>query len=179
MVQPSALSGKEIRDLIGSDTLVTGFRDIEVQLQSAGFDLRVGEVEEFADVLSMGRLDFTNARRRIPETRPLAPSKEGWRIEKGSYYLVRVAEGLNMPRDLVAQVRPRSSLIRMGGTVTNAWVDPGYRGRLQFGLVAHRDLFIERDARIVQVVFFRTKQAPAYAGIFLDEGLQKKKRKGA
>jgi dUTP pyrophosphatase len=177
---PGALSGQEIRELITTKGLITDYRDLEVQLQSAGFDLRVGEVEEFTDVLSQGRLDFSNERRRIPETRPASPSKGGWRIEKGAYYLVRVSEALDMPRDLVAQFKPRSSLVRMGATVTNAWMDPGYRGRLQFGLVAHRDLFIERDARIVQIVFFRTRKAPAYAGIFLGEGMKKGKRgKGA
>ncbi len=170
-----ALSGQEIRDLIDSNALITDFKNIDVQLQSAGFDLRLADVEEFADVLSMGHLDFSNDKRRIPGTRPLKRASGGWKLEKGGYYLVRVAEVINMPRDLVAQFKPRSSLIRMGGTATNAWVDPGYRGRLQFGLVAHRDLFLEEDARIVQIVFHRTKESEAYSGIFLDEGVKKDK----
>lgn len=173
METTAALSGEEIRDLVQFKGLIENYQDLNVQVQSAGFDLRVEEIRTFSDICSMGYLDFSNEKRRVPEAELLKKTNNGWKLEKNKYYLVRVAEIINMPNHLVAEFKPRSSLIRMGGNVTNAWIDPGYRGRIQFGITAFRDIFLEEHARIVQTVFFKTVRTKEYDGIYLNEGIKK------
>jgi dUTP pyrophosphatase len=71
--------------------------------------------------------------------------------------------------------RPRSSLLRSGGAIHTAVWDAGYHGRSQALLVVYnpQGFRVQRDARLLQLVFFRLEQPvrAGYQGRYLGEGL--------
>jgi len=66
-------------------------------------------------------------------------------------------EIVNIPGDVAALARARSSLLRCGASLETALWDPGYRGRSQSLLVIHNPsgLRLKRNARLMQLVFMR------------------------
>jgi dUTP pyrophosphatase len=135
--------------------LISGYHSIEDQLQPNGFDLSVAEVGEFANGGAIGR---TNASRSLPDIRPLP-----------------FDETVDLPNNLMALGRPRSSLCRMGAVLGTAVWDAGYRGRsTALLIVANPDgMRLERTARVLQLVFF-TLDAPTvrgYDGTYQGENL--------
>jgi dUTP pyrophosphatase len=153
-----------------SRPLITGFLSLEEQLQPNGFDLSLAEISRFVGGASIGR---TNAQRALPGVEPLAFDDEGWvTLGPGSYQLV-FNEVVDLPNDLMALGRPRSSLCRSGSTVFTAVWDAGYRGRSTalLSVLNPEGLRLQRDARLVQLVFF-TLVAPTergYEGIYQNE----------
>lgn len=156
----------------GPRPLISGYRSLEEQLQPNGFDLSVSEVGSFAGA---GAIGCSNVNRSLPQVETLPFAGDGWiDLGPGSYQL-RFNEVVDLPNDLMALGRPRSSLCRSGATVTTAVWDAGYRGRSTALLTVLNPagLRIERDARLVQLVFF-TLVAPTergYDGVYQHERL--------
>ncbi len=149
--------------------LVEGMIDPDLQIQPAGIDLTVAEIYRFT---GPGQLDFTNRERRLAELSPVEFNRDGWAILGPGYYLVRFNETVNMPLDLAAIGKPRSSLLRMGAFMVSAVWDPGYRGR-SISLLAvgnPRGIRIKRGARIIQLVFIKVLgETTGYQGIYQGE----------
>jgi len=165
------LNATEIRALIEEEGLVFGYVNLEKQLQPSGFDLSLAEVRCFK---GGGSVDFSNEGRRIAETEPLKPSKEGWyELPQGCYTIV-YNEAVKMPLDLAAIARTRSTLLRNGATVETAVWDPGYQGRSSSLLVVSNPsgIRIKANARVAQLIFFKTGEGGlGYDGIFQGERL--------
>ena len=108
-------AGKTLLALIqGARPLISGYHSIEDQLQPNGFDLSVAEVGEFANGGAIGR---TNASRSLPDVRALPFDETGWlELRPGPYQIV-FNEIVDLPNDLMALGRPRSSLCRVGATL--------------------------------------------------------------
>jgi dUTP pyrophosphatase len=157
----------------GPRPLVSGFLSLEEQLQPNGFDLSLAEISRFVGAASIGR---TNAERILPQVEVLPFADDGWvALVPGSYQLV-FNEVVDLPNDLMALGRPRSSLCRSGATVFTAVWDAGYRGRSTALLtVLNPDgLRVQRSARLVQLVFF-TLVSPTkrgYEGIYQHERIE-------
>ena len=167
------LSREEIGRLInGSDPLISGYVCLGAQLQPNGFDLSVREVAAFVGAGQMGAAD---ADRVLSATEPLTFDDAGWRDLAPGPYLVSFNEVVNLPNDLMALGRPRSSLLRSGVSLHTAVWDAGYRGRSQSLLTVHHpDGFrLQRDARLAQLVFLRLATPPGqgYQGRYQGEGL--------
>lgn len=168
-----ALGRERLLALIqGARPLISGYQSIDEQLQPNGFDLSVAEVGEFASGGTLGR---TNASRSLPDVRPLPFDDSGWLdLPPGSYQIV-FNETVDLPTNLMALGRPRSSLCRLGATLSTAVWDAGYRGRSTALLIVENPagMRIERAARLLQLVFF-TLDAPTargYDGTYQDENL--------
>ena len=118
-------------------------------------------------------MDFDNSSRRIPSPEPVAPDRDGvYRLAAGPWW-VRYNEVVNIPPDVFAIGRTRSSLLRSGAQIGTALWDSGYRGRSGSLLTVHHPdgLELAAGARILQLVFFQLA-APAertYAGAYQDE----------
>ncbi len=125
----AVLSRLEIRRLIeGEPPLVADYVEMERQLQSNGFDITLREV---ASPRSAGSLGISNESRVLPPLEPLAFDKLDYvHLAPGSY-IVTYNEVVNLPNDVMALGRPRSSLLRVGVAVHNAVWDAGYHGRSQ------------------------------------------------
>ena len=166
------MGGSELRKLIveREPPLISEWVDLDLQLQPAGFDLTLREVRKFT---SGGYIDFNNSKRRIAESSLLPFDENGTlKLEKGSYLLV-FNEYLKLPLDIAAIAKPRSSLIRSGATVETAIWDPGYEGRGRALLIVYNEhgLILERNARVVQLVFVKVASPGLeYAGMYKGEG---------
>ena len=136
------------RRLSASPPLLEGYRDLEAQLQPNGFDLTLAEVAAFTDP---GVLTADNAGRRLAATAPLPFGADGALHLDPGPYLVTLNETVNLPLDVMALGKPRSSLLRSGVAMHNAVWDAGYRGRSQALLVVYhpRGFTLSRDARVL------------------------------
>ncbi len=164
------LSGSEVRKLILEHGLVREYLDLNVQLTPNGFDLSLRDVYSFN---YLGRIDFSNANRMIPDAVKLDFEGDVYFLKPGVYKVV-FNEVLNLPRDLFALGFPRSSLLRCGVTIYCAVFDAGYHGRSEsLMMVGNPHGFIlEKNARIVQLVFFRLEEpTEGYKGQYLGENL--------
>jgi dUTP pyrophosphatase len=165
------LNASEIRALIDEQRLVSGYIDLEKQIQPSGFDLSLCEVRGFK---GGGSVDFTNEERRIAETNRLEPDEEGWYDLPRGFYTIVYNEAVKMPLDLAAIARARSTLLRNGATVETAVWDPGYQGRSSSLLVVSNPhgIRIKVNARVAQLIFFRTGEGGVgYDGIYQGERL--------
>lgn len=167
----AVLSREQIAALLDGDPpLVDHLIDRDAQLQPNGIDLTLAAVSTFA---GEGILTRDNAGRRLPGVEPL-PFDAGGQIELApGPYLVRFNETVNLPADCMAYARPRSSLLRSGVALHTAVWDAGYSGQGVALLVVYNPagFRVERDARIVQLVFHRLEQATGdgYTGRFQGE----------
>ena len=167
------LSREEIAGLMVGDTpLIAGYVDLGAQLQPNGFDLSVREVGQFA---SPGQLGASDDLRVLSATEPLPFDAGDWLSLEMGAYLVTFNEVVNLPTDMIALGRPRSSLLRSGVALHTAVWDAGYHGRSQSLLTVHhpKGFRLQRDARVAQLVFFRLATPPeqGYRGQYQSEGL--------
>ncbi len=158
----SVLSGEQIRKRIVYDRLIEDYVDLETQIQPNGFDCTVRRVFK---VRGIGRVGFEE--KSLPEYEEVEFT-DGWIFLERGFYKVLLNEVINMPNDLIAIARPRSTLVRCGANVLTAVWDAGYRGRSEVGLVVHSDgIWIEKNARIVQLVFIKlAERTKPYSGSY-------------
>jgi dUTP pyrophosphatase len=163
------LNDKILRKLITEHNLVTGYLDLDKQLQPSGFDLSLESVEEY---LGGGAVDFSNKERVIAETRPIKPNSHGWiNLNKGVYKVV-YNEVVKMPLNVAAIARTRSTLLRNGAEIGTAVWDPGYEGRSSSLLTVHNPhgLKLKKNARVAQLIFFETGDVEkGYSGVYQKE----------
>ena len=156
----------------GTPPLLEHFLSLEAQLQPNGFDMTVREV---ARLTTPGAVGAEDASRVLSDTQPMEFDSDGWlQLEPGPF-LVTFNEVVNLPLNVMALGRPRSSLLRSGAGVHTAVWDAGYRGRSQALLVVyHPDGYrVQRDARLMQLVFFQMENAASrgYQGRFQSENI--------
>ncbi len=151
------LNKEEIIKRILEENLVENFS--EDSIQPSGIDLRIDKLYK---IKTPGKLLIN--RKENPEIEEII--KDIYEIEPEGYYLCSTFEKINMPRDLVGIIFPRSTLFRMGISLRTAIVDPGYKGRLILGIKNETNytLFIERFSRICQIIFIKTKETEEYKG---------------
>jgi dUTP pyrophosphatase len=168
-----ALGREELLALIQGDRpLVSAYLSLEDQLQPNGFDLTVAEVGQFIGGGAIGR---TNAGRSLPDVRPLPFDSAGWLDLPAGPYQVVFNEIVDLPNGLMGLGRPRSSVCRMGATISTAVWDAGYMGRSTALLIVENPagVRIAQSARLLQLVFF-TLSAPTehgYDGAYQGENL--------
>jgi len=163
------LNDQTIRRLINNHQLITHYKDLETQLQPSGFDITLHHIESFT---GGGAADYSNQERIIAETTPLEPNPEGWYSLPQGIYKVVYNETVNMPLDVAAIARTRSTLLRNGAALATAVWDPGYHGRSSSLLTVHNPhgIRLKRDARIAQLIFFHTLEVErGYSGVYQNE----------
>ena len=133
--------------------------------EGAGFDLRAGEFFKLKD----GTAFLGENERHTPETESYGKygKDKEITIRPGEYFLVKTIEKVNLPFNVSALFRPRSTLQRCGLMLATAAASPGYSGELTFGLfnAGKNNVKIELGARIVHVLFFETSEnVSAYRG---------------
>lgn len=171
----SLLSHDELVFLLNNKPpLVEEMTDPEIQVQPNGIELTLksAEIHEGG-----GAIAFDNSERKLPATKKLDFDKDEWlHLPQGCYKIV-FNEIVNIPKNLAAIARPRSSLLRCGVTVETAVWDAGYSGRSESLLVVHNKegFKVKKNARVLQLLFFRmeTEVKEGYSGIYQNENIKK------
>ena len=91
----------------------------------------------------------------LEETPPIeyaGIANKGWFLNAG-YYVVEWTEVIKIPPDAVGLLSPRSTLLRLGGTICGAVWDRGYHGKGRSGLILYNHLLFERGTRLAQMIF--------------------------
>jgi dUTP pyrophosphatase len=171
------LSSEEIKERILKQKLIENFIDLETQLQPASFDLTLDEIYL---LISSASIDFTNKERKLPNYKKIEFKNDWIELNEG-IYLISFNEIVNIPNDLIAFVRPRSSLVRSGATIFSSLWDPGYSGKSNclLAVLNENGIRLKKNARIAQIVFFKLS-SPAnktYSGIYQNEGINNLKKK--
>jgi dUTP pyrophosphatase len=169
------LTREDLRQRILSDPpLLTDYHDLDAQLQPNGFDLTIGAVNRF---LGPGSIAVDNAERVLPELEPLAFGDNDWADLAPGVYQVLFNEVVQLPLDLMALGRPRSSLGRCGVTIHTAVWDAGYAGRSTalLSILNPAGFRVQRNARVLQLVFSTVTRPPAsgYDGIYQGENINR------
>lgn len=127
----------------------------EENIQPSGVDIRVKCVYRLKNGGSMG----VNGR-KTPEIE-VVKNEIGKKVilEPNEFVLVETMEKVNMPKNLMAIILPRSSLFRCGVSLHTAVVDPGFIGTLTFGMknLSKFPFEIEIGSKMGQMVFEEVK----------------------
>ena len=169
----SILTKSEIETLIKNHQppLVEGYINLTEQLQPNGIDLTLRDI---AHIISAGQIGVSNNDRVISDIEILSFEDTGFISLAPGAYLITYNEIVNMPSDITALGRPRSSLLRCGVDVGTAVWDAGYSGRSQSLFVVHNlaGFRVQRNARIMQLVFFHLNAATSgYDGRYQRENI--------
>lgn len=165
----SALSREELREALAAHPPLVEDIDEDLQLQPNGIDIRVDRVARLASRGTLG------VEAREPAQRADLPADDdGWWDLAAGAYVIGYRERVNLPNDIMAIARPRSSLLRSGVAIHTAVWDAGYSGRGEglLSVVNPLGYRLQRGARVLQLVFLRLG-APAgegYRGRYQDEG---------
>ena len=166
----SVLSREELRAAVAGDPPLVEGIDPDVQIQANGIDLRVERIQRLT---SPGLLGAADAVREPAAREDLVSDKDGWwDLHRGAYDIT-YREKVNLPHDLMALARPRSTLLRSGVAIHAAVWDAGYSGRGEglLSVLNARGWRLQRGARVLQLVFFRLSAATAegYKGRYQNE----------
>lgn len=144
----------KLLELVKSDNLVEGLCGRELTSpEGCGFDLRLGKVWKIKGEGFLGVKD-----RKTCEIKLAADlGNKSIILKPGDFYLVTTIEKVNVPKNLVGILKPRSTLQRMGLILRTTQIAPGYSGELTFALhnAGPAQVKIEMGARIVHVMFAR------------------------
>ena len=166
------LEGQALRDRLSrTPPLIEGLIDPVTQIQMNGVDFTLRELSGFGD--EPGAVDFDNSERRTASTETVPPDASGWWHLAPRPYWIVYNEVVNIPPDVFAFARTRSTLLRSGAQIVSALWDSGYSGRSGSLLVVSNPagIRLKKDARVLQVVFFEL-DSPAektYAGRYQNE----------
>lgn len=119
-------------------------------LSEAGYDIRIKQDVRF--------------RPRFGDVRTLVNGS--WQSREGRFTLASATEEFQMPNNLVGYVKDKSTWARLGLSVFNTVIEPGWRGFLTLELVYHgqEELIIPAGAGIAQVLFHRIEEPASYDG---------------
>jgi dUTP pyrophosphatase len=161
-----------LRMLEGPSPLVEGYLDLDNQIQPNGFDLTLKEVLQFT---SPGELKAGESPSALAGSEALPFGPGGYlHLAQGSY-LITLNEIVDLPHNIMALARPRSSLLRSGVSIHTAVWDAGYRGRSQALLTVHNAFGyrLSKGARLLQMVFMylASPVAEGYSGRYQNENI--------
>jgi dUTP pyrophosphatase len=137
-------------------------------IEGTTVDLRLGAVYK-----PVGKACLMRDSRVTPEIEKLMDIADTpdavFTVKPGDYLLFQTIEQINLPSNLFAYIRPRTTLIRSGIPLETAFVSPNYQGRLTVGM-KHQglmDVEIQMGFRILCIAFFPIEgNAVPYRGVW-------------
>lgn len=167
------LTREDIVELLkNSPPLVSDSISLDEQLQPNGIDITIREISTYS---SRGNLTESNGGRVLSRTTPLVfDGHNGVNLLPGPY-LITFNEIVNLPNNIMALARPRSSLNRCGVSIHSAVWDAGYSGRSQALMVVYNThgFRLHKNARVAQLIFMYTSGhvAEGYNGKYQGENI--------
>ena len=90
--------------------------------------------------------------------------RNAWVLNPG-IYSITFEQGCKLDDKTTAFIRQRSSILRMGGTVTSGVYDPGFEVDQMGGVMTlTRTVVLEKGARLAQIIMFENNSAELYDG---------------
>jgi len=147
---------KRLLELVREKGLVDGLSERELaNPEGAGFDLRLGEVYRISGegFLGIEERKTPNAE-LVVKFDPLV--RHTIVLKPEDFYLFTTMEILNLPPEITANMKPRSTTFRSGLSLRTGNVAPGYRGKLTFAAKneGSATITLELGCRIIHVQFF-------------------------
>lgn len=161
------ISAVKILELNSIHNLIENLSDREKNNpEGTGFDLRVGQVHEIVGDSLLGVTDRYSSKTNLIGDIDIN-GNEKVILRPGQFCLVTTMETLHAPNKkikydsffpeayLIPKVHPRSSLQRGGVSFHATKTDPGYKGKLTFGIKnqGNQDFIFELGARMFNVEF--------------------------
>jgi dUTP pyrophosphatase len=159
------LTASEIRQLIVNEDLISGYIDMETQMQPAGFDVTLAKV---LTIDKMEPHELSEAKHvflfhMIPVLNLVEP------LETLRPYCLITNEFFNMPDNVTANCITKSSLTRLGAVLGSGIIDAGYSGRLSFSLISTLPIIMHPGDGIAQVQFIKHKRTFKYHGKYAEK----------
>ena len=137
-------------------------------IEGTTVDLRLGAI--YRPVGGARLMRDSRVTPEIEKVLDIEDSPDGiFKISNGEYLLFQTIEQVNMPEDMFAYIRPRTTLIRSGIPLETAFISPNYQGRLTVGM-KHQgagDVEIQMGFRILCIAFFPIDgKAVPYRGVW-------------
>lgn len=153
------LGHSELKKLIKSHKLITGLSERDRKNpEGCVFDLQLGKVFEIRGKAFLGINERETS--GVKEIASLnSKKKTSFVFKPGTFYLVKTVEKVNLPENIAATFKPRSTLFRSGLILRTGIANPGYNGPLYFGLfnAGSINVEIELGARFASVMFMEVK----------------------
>jgi dCTP deaminase len=157
------LSDTDLLSRLGDgDLVVEPLDDIDLQVQPASIDVRLGR-----EFLEFQRANIPcihpNSEAEVDEyvSQTIVDDGNEFILHPGDFVLGTTRERVEVPPDLVAQVEGRSSLGRLAVVVhaTAGFIDPGFRGKITLELsnLGTAPVALTPGMRISQLVFTELK----------------------
>lgn len=153
------LGHSELKKLVKSHNLVANLSERELKNPvGCVYDLRIEKVYSLK-----GKAFIGIEERETPdliEEESFNPKKRSSFIFKpGKYYLTKTMEEINLPENIAAVFKPRTTTFRSGLVVRTGIADPGYHGTLYFGVINQGNVPVEMEmgARYIQMYFHEIK----------------------
>lgn len=129
-------------------------------LSEAGYDIRIKQ-----DIL------FKRMKPHRKNKYKMHVTVDGQSFVRGRFTLASAIEEFDMPENLVAVVHDKSTWARMGLSVFNTVIEPGWKGFLTLELVYHGrgELHIPAGSGIAQVLFHRISNQASYEGKYQNQ----------
>jgi len=135
---------KKLLELVKKIQLVEDLAERELtNPEGAGFDLRLGEVYEISGEAFLGVEERQTPKIKLIKKHSsfAKASKDKQKAKKnkitikpGEFYLISTIEKVNLPENITANFKPRTTTFRSGLFLRTGVGQPGYRGKLTFGL---------------------------------------------
>lgn len=143
-------------------------RDQVEGIEGTTVDLRLGAI--FRPIGGARLMRDVRVTPQIEKLMDIEDQPDGvYTIQPGEYLLFQTIEQVNLPQDLFAYIRPRTSLIRCGIPLETAFISPNYQGRLTVGMKhqGHHAVEIQMGFRILCIAFLPIDgQAVPYRGVW-------------
>ncbi len=157
----------KLLELVEKQNLVEGLCERELtNPEGTGFDLRIGELYTISGSGYLGE-----AERKTCDIELVSKYEEGkvttHIIKPGDFYLFKTIEKVNIPDNLTAEFKPRTTMQRMGIFFRASNAAPGYSGELTFAIanVGPCEVKLELGARVCHVIFHEVNgKTHAYRG---------------
>lgn len=132
-----------------------------------GYDLTVTDVKSIrGGMLFTDRtvLDSYDEVKLTTVEKAQGDERNVWVLTPG-IYSVTFEQGCKLDDKTTAFIRQRSSILRMGGTVTSGVYDPGFEVDQMGGVMTlTKSVVLEKGARLAQIIMFENNSAELYDG---------------
>lgn len=156
------LSHNELVQLVADG--VIGPVDLK-DINAASIDIHLGDTILWEDE-QIGQIDYRQ--RETVVFNEYHMEADGWVLEPGDFILAQSREVFNLPNNISAEYKLKSSMARIGLEHMNAgWCDAGWNGSVLTlelkNMCNHHSIRIRPGDAIGQMIFFRHEPVPTQA----------------